>query len=486
MAIFDASSFAASPVGGLIQGAKSLANTVTGTISSAGTSISNLFTKNSSQFQATPQSAPPVLSSANPSQVISNSKQAQTLKGLIYPPELQDSETYVYFGFADYDRRKINSDVVITTKKDVYLPMPGISLHDHHQTNWSTSDLGPILGGVEHLISKTAATLQNGPDMKGWSGRQLLDYYEDKFDWSDIGKQAAGWGWALGLDVVAASALGPQVAAVTGANIGSGIALNPYISVLLRGPTLRSHTFAWRFAPNNITDTNTVDQICQTFKKAALVKSKYDQGATGAVFGYPDMLKIELTPDTYLFKYKLCVITNVSVNYSPTGLVSLFDKTNAPTMVELQVSVQEIEIFTDADISDSNKTVVTDSSQSTPPTPGIKPIELPPPVTVDGPVSAPPDDSNPEDVLSSMNNSAISDDRIAKYGPNDPVTGNPAAISGAYNEDGTPNTSSSAYHTLYAWQTDTSSSGGAGSKAAIGVDPEHAATQFKANNPPPT
>ena len=66
------------------------------------------------------------------------------------------------------------------------------------------------------------------------------------------------------------------------------------------------------------------------------------------LFGYPSMAIITLAPsDTYLYKFKPCVITSFTANYAPGNTPSFYKGGKAaPAAVEIFVNLREIEYWT--------------------------------------------------------------------------------------------------------------------------------------------
>ena len=80
-------------------------------------------------------------------------------------------------------------------------------------------------------------------------------------------------------------------------------------------------------------------------------------GTGGVFFSYPEILQIKLFPkDDYLYRFKPCVVDNVSVNYAPNN-PSFYRETGAPTAVQFSVSLQEIEIWTKNDYEYYQETI---------------------------------------------------------------------------------------------------------------------------------
>ena len=66
---------------------------------------------------------------------------------------------------------------------------------------------------------------------------------------------------------------------------------------------------------------------------------------------YPSIVKISLEPnEDQLYKFKNCMLESVNVNYAPMGSPSFFRDSKYPTHIALDLSFQEVEIFTSNDI----------------------------------------------------------------------------------------------------------------------------------------
>jgi hypothetical protein len=81
-------------------------------------------------------------------------------------------------------------------------------------------------------------------------------------------------------------------------------------------------------------------------KARSLAKATKSGGAS--LLGYPDMVKIALSPETNdghgLYEFKTCVVEKVSVSYSQDGVPVWFKGTNLPAFISLNISLKEIEM----------------------------------------------------------------------------------------------------------------------------------------------
>ena len=132
-----------------------------------------------------------------------------------------------------------------------------------------------------------------------------------------------------------------------------GATFNPNLSVAYKGPTLREFSFTWEFSPNNVKESDTVQQIVKELQKRSL--AAYSVKGTSAYLSYPEMLIPKVVPNDKpgsigdLMKFKKCMIKSVHFNYAPNGIPSFFKGTKAPQFISVSMSIQEIEYFVSSD-----------------------------------------------------------------------------------------------------------------------------------------
>lgn len=122
----------------------------------------------------------------------------------------------------------------------------------------------------------------------------------------------------------------------------SGRRPSPFLWMLFKQPNFKEHQLMWTFTPNNEKESNTLVEIINTFKKNSLPGTE----AFGTILTYPNIAIIKFFPDdNYTFKFKPCAVMYVNVDYSGGGTPSFF-KNGAPTIVNLTVTLKEIELWT--------------------------------------------------------------------------------------------------------------------------------------------
>jgi hypothetical protein len=140
----------------------------------------------------------------------------------------------------------------------------------------------------------------------------------------------------------------------------NGVLLNPMQQQLFKFVNFRTISLHWTLSPKSADDSASIQKIIQMMKWYSLPSLG---AAGGMVMNYPSEFDIKflfnyqvsqaakgVASDTgntsiktnqSLFSLDRCVITNISVNYSPTGAYSNF-YTGAPTEVGLQIDFSEI------------------------------------------------------------------------------------------------------------------------------------------------
>jgi hypothetical protein len=126
-----------------------------------------------------------------------------------------------------------------------------------------------------------------------------------------------------------------------GGQAALGVAPNQFLTVLLKGPAYKKHDFTWTLSPRNRAESENIRQIIYFLKGAMLVRRP-----TLGFFLPPKIFTPKFNKnDNYLYKFKPCVLENLSVNYSPSGAPAFYSQTGAPDAVELKLSFLEIEFW---------------------------------------------------------------------------------------------------------------------------------------------
>ena len=248
---------------------------------------------------------------------------------LMFPLDIRkqnNNNYYMSLKFVKYTKRAISDRKTIVNKGEIILPIPN-QLNDTTSLNYENKDLGPILGSFAEAF--TASSL---------SASERI---------------------SMGLEGVAAGAAERLLSAVPGgsnvlnaASAVSGYAINPFMTVVFKNPSFKTHSFSWKFYPKTPEESIMLTRIVQTIKYhmlPGLVTS------SGVLFEYPEMVNIKIYPsESNLYQFKPCVVKSLNVNYAPSGGPSFFKNSlAAPTGIELRMELQEIEYFTKLDIDNN-------------------------------------------------------------------------------------------------------------------------------------
>jgi hypothetical protein len=241
---------------------------------------------------------------------------------------------YVSFKFQKYVKRSINNSPFLRSEGTIRLPLPG-NLKDNMSVNYDNAPLGAAVG----------AALDN------LAGSNLVES-DISATTRNLGQRTAS-ALASGLQGTAAelvTSVGGQ--GYNAASAYFGVAVNPYQTVLFKQPDFKSHSFSWKLMPKNEYETGQIRDIIRTFQYHM---SPGVSENNGLFFSYPSMALISLFPESdFLYRFKPCVVKNVSVDYASGSAPSFFKSTKAPTSITLSIQLQEIEYWTNRDFDASS------------------------------------------------------------------------------------------------------------------------------------
>lgn len=252
---------------------------------------------------------------------------------------------YMSFSVGAYSRASWVSVGTLTETSRIILPLPQTMI-DNHNIRYDVSDLGPAGAAGFSLINGQVA---QAAAQAGVAGVQAL-----------LGQAASGAG----------AAGAGATNAVKGALAAAGIAVNDFMTVMLKGPDYKKRDFLWRFSPKTAQETQSLRRIIQ------LINNSMAPTLTGpgsAFFKWPSIWQPEFVYngiDSLLslntFKMKKSVLTDFSTNYTPNGVFSPFASTKAPTSIDVRMSFLELEFWLSGDFSDIPPTTSTTPALSNP------------------------------------------------------------------------------------------------------------------------
>ena len=112
----------------------------------------------------------------------------------------------------------------------------------------------------------------------------------------------------------------------------NGAIINPNMELLFTSPNLRTFTFAFKFTPRFEEEGEEVRQIIRTFKKYSSPKG------AGDYLKAPDIFQIRYLgragqPHSFLNRFKLCALTNMTVNYTGDGVYATYENETPISMI---------------------------------------------------------------------------------------------------------------------------------------------------------
>jgi hypothetical protein len=283
---------------------------------------------------------------------------------LYFPEALISYDYWMSFSFYSYKRPVFGQSMKLKDTGAIRLPLPN-SMVDDQGVQYSPEEAGMVAGSALNQFA-----------MSGGSGAGAA---------SAAGTLAAGLAGAT-----VANKLG-LTNVLSEKNIGlaaqfSGVAVNPFLTVLFKTPQFKKHTFTWRLSPTNAKESQTLNNIITALRYNQLPDTTGALG--GALLTYPNIVQLSVSNggisprSPFLFTFKPAVIDNLSINFTPSNQPSFFGSTGNPTEVEIRISLLEIEFFLQRDYGNGGHggLLRTLADHLTPPSIDVKPAEVQPSV----------------------------------------------------------------------------------------------------------
>jgi len=136
----------------------------------------------------------------------------------------------------------------------------------------------------------------------------------------------------------AVSALGANISLEQLITRTTGSTINPNMELLFNGPTLRQFKFQFKFTPRNNPEAEDIKEIIKTFKKHMAPSGKDTN-----FLKTPDIFELSYIgkASDYLNRFKLCALTNMSVNYTGEGNYATYSD-GAPVSMIMDLAFQEL------------------------------------------------------------------------------------------------------------------------------------------------
>ena len=213
----------------------------------------------------------------------------------------------------------------------IFLPIPS-GIQDSNQVGWNKDEADPLKLAMADFAK---STITQGVSGASDSIRGINKTLKDN----------------LGIKEAIASQLTRNLTGVNVLGRTEGVVINSNIELLFDGPSLRSFSFNFKFAPRDTGEAESVKRIIRTLKQGMSAKKAADflfiKSPHTFFLGY--YKGAELQP--YMNRFKECALTNLSVQYAPDGPFATFTD-GSMTSYGVSMTFQELEPVFDNDYGD--------------------------------------------------------------------------------------------------------------------------------------
>ena len=277
-------------------------------------------------------------------------------KHLRYPKEQMDStQDYISFEVIRYQRKfgraggltdgpiksrtetQFNADRDLNKKitNTITLPVPA-SIADSNSTDFGQSGM--------NFLQEFGVNRANAMMSAGGTDEPLENLYKEFLNTLsasiDLGLQNQNLAQTF-LALQAINSFGGNLSLGQLMARSTGQIINPNMELLFNGPALREFRFQFKFTPRFREEGEEVRKIIRTFKKHSAPKGK------GKNFlKTPDIFQIRYlgeggTAHQFLNRFKLCALTNMSVNYTGDGTYATYDN-GTPVSMTMDLNFKEL------------------------------------------------------------------------------------------------------------------------------------------------
>lgn len=170
--------------------------------------------------------------------------------------------------------------------------------------------------------------------------------------------------FGTGLVSTIAAAAGYEIPPESILSRGFGIIPHSNLELLFTGPQLRQFGFAYRLSPRNEDEAKTIRNIIRFFKQG--MAAKKNNAGNNFFLGTPNVFRLKYTYDGKneiegVNRIKTCALTGFSVDYSPDGQWSSYEK-GQPTSITMTMGFQELEPIYSNDYADTPNYKISENS----------------------------------------------------------------------------------------------------------------------------
>jgi len=265
---------------------------------------------------------------------------------LRYPKDaIEEGQDFIKFDIITYQRQGLTAGPSTKTKSigTIILPIPS-QIGDNNVANFGSGNLNfmeefglnqasKIIGSsdVGKFVENTLSAAQGAVELGAANSQMVKQYFA---------AQAVN---SLGSNITL-----DQLLARSGGQV-----LNPNMELLFSGPGLRQFKFTFRFTPRYKEEGVEVKKIIKAFKRNMAPK-----GSGENFLRTPNIFQINYMEGNnehpFLNKFKLCALTNMSVNYTGDGVHSTYVD-GTPISMQMDLSFSELTPIYNEDYNEIEK-----------------------------------------------------------------------------------------------------------------------------------
>jgi hypothetical protein len=243
-----------------------------------------------------------------------------------------------------------------TPLAEVLLPLPK-QIQDSFKINVTGDELG-LLGASSAGIAASGADVSDiAGNLKDAAAGAVKSTGAKLWDAITGDTQGIKEGLAKAADAagfLAAAGLGKVAPdTINGIGAGRGTAVNPFATLVFKGVDLKVHSLEWLLAPETEAESLELKKIIRVLQRMVLPTTENPVGkdtnltsVDKGILRYPAMVNVYLQgiDDTYYFRFKTSMISQLNIDYSPNGVAPL--KGGKPSAVRITMTLNEAYIHT--------------------------------------------------------------------------------------------------------------------------------------------
>lgn len=248
---------------------------------------------------------------------------------------LDTPQYYISLGIQKYSRTSWATVGQLAAESTIILPLPE-QLIDQQAVAYDEVPVGVLGGAIMKMLGG------------GMSLNSVTDVGNVRNALGELGSGATNIFVGAGQRVaqaVGGLAIGDPASAIMASQ---GLAVNDFLTVLLKGPKYKRFQLSWRLSPKNSQESRAIKAIEILLKNA---QAPGWAGGTAAFFAWPRVFNIKFKHaggtdmGDRLFRFKPMVLTDSAFNYAPGGVPSFYGQTQYPEGVMIMLNFLELELW---------------------------------------------------------------------------------------------------------------------------------------------